>query len=100
MRSPITCHAAAPGCRALRGLALFGAMSVGPEGAPAPPPHRAVEPPAAGPPPAEQAAHTWPTDHFDTAGHEYFDRITLSRAPARTTTIRRISKTPRSAVRV
>ncbi|MDF3303060.1 hypothetical protein [Streptomyces tropicalis] len=50
-------------------------------------------------PQAEQDAHTWPTDHFDTAGHEYSDRITLSRAPARTTTIRRISKTPRSAAR-
>ncbi|MCZ1012006.1 hypothetical protein [Streptomyces lydicus] len=50
-------------------------------------------------PPAEQAAHTWPTDHFDTAEHEYSDRITLSRAPARDTTIRRISKTPRSAAR-
>ncbi|MFF7117394.1 hypothetical protein ACFY91_34500 [Streptomyces albogriseolus] len=50
-------------------------------------------------PPAEQAAHTWPTDHFNTAGHEYSDRITLSRAPARTTTMRRISKTPRSGAR-
>ncbi|MEV4868546.1 hypothetical protein [Streptomyces syringium] len=48
--------------------------------------------------PAEQAAHTWPTDHFDTAGHEYSDRITLSRAPARTTTIRRLSKAARPAV--
>ncbi|MFJ5951398.1 hypothetical protein [Streptomyces noursei] len=47
-------------------------------------------------PPAEQAAHTWPTDHFNTAGHEYSDRITLSRAP-HDATIRRISKTPRSA---
>ncbi|MEU3639949.1 hypothetical protein AB0H23_27495 [Streptomyces albogriseolus] len=51
-------------------------------------------------PPVEQAAHTWPTDHFNTAGHEYSDRITLSRAPARTTTMRRISKTPRTGARV
>ncbi|MFD7956070.1 hypothetical protein ACFV4X_21555 [Streptomyces ardesiacus] len=50
-------------------------------------------------PPAEQAAHTWPTDHLNAEGHEYSDRITLSRAPARTTTIRRISRTPRSAGR-
>ncbi|MEU9761879.1 hypothetical protein AB0D98_19460 [Streptomyces sp. NPDC047987] len=43
-------------------------------------------------PEAEHAAHTWPTDHFNAEGHEYSDRITLSRAPARTTTIRRLSK--------
>ncbi|MET9112261.1 hypothetical protein [Streptomyces zhihengii] len=50
-------------------------------------------------PATEQAAHTWPTDHFDTVGHEYSDRITLSRAPARTTTIGRLRKTSRSAAR-
>ncbi|MFD4247298.1 hypothetical protein ACFWP3_37780 [Streptomyces sp. NPDC058525] len=37
-------------------------------------------------PAQEQAAHTWPTDHFDAEGHEDSHRITLSRSPARTTT--------------
>ncbi|MFJ5820015.1 hypothetical protein ACIQGT_39945 [Streptomyces sp. NPDC093108] len=50
-------------------------------------------------PAPEQAAHTWPTDHFNTKGHEYADRISLSRAPARTTTIRRLSKATRPASR-
>src|SRR5690606_17134256 len=40
----------------LRSLVLPGAVSVRPEGAPAPPPHRAVAPPAAGPPPLAGAA--------------------------------------------
>ncbi|MFF8431016.1 hypothetical protein ACF07Y_38965 [Streptomyces sp. NPDC016566] len=50
-------------------------------------------------PTTEQAAHTWSADHADATGHEYSDRITLSRAPARTTTIRRLSKTTRPASR-
>ncbi|MGC5264110.1 hypothetical protein ACPXCO_24130 [Streptomyces cyaneofuscatus] len=49
-------------------------------------------------PEPEQAAHTWPTDHFHAAGHEYSDRITLSRAPAGTTTVRRMSKAMRPAL--
>ncbi|MFE9250877.1 hypothetical protein [Streptomyces sp. NPDC007088] len=50
-------------------------------------------------PAPEQAAHTWPTDHFNTRGHEYADRISLSRAPARITTIRRLSKATRPTTR-
>ncbi|MFE7778491.1 hypothetical protein ACFU5O_32330 [Streptomyces sp. NPDC057445] len=46
-------------------------------------------------PETEQAAHTWTADHFTTTGHEDSDRITLSRAPARTTTLHRMRKATR-----
>ncbi|MCX4826907.1 hypothetical protein OG883_45555 [Streptomyces sp. NBC_01142] len=49
-------------------------------------------------PEPEQAAHTWPTDHCNAEGHEHSDRITLSRAPGRTTTVRRMSKATRPAL--
>ncbi|MEU4040361.1 hypothetical protein [Streptomyces collinus] len=47
----------------------------------------------------EQAAHTWSADHADATGHEYSDRMPLSRVPARTSTIRRLSKATRTVSR-
>lgn len=49
---------------------------------------------------ASDQAHAAMMDaHADATGHEYSDRISLSRAPARTTTIRRLSKATRAAAR-
>ncbi|CAL9676990.1 hypothetical protein SUDANB105_07990 [Streptomyces sp. enrichment culture] len=50
-------------------------------------------------PETEQAACTWPADHFNAEGHEHSDRIMLSSARARTTTLGRLSKAARPAAR-
>lgn len=50
-------------------------------------------------PEPEQAAYAWRPDHFNAERHEHSDRISLSRVPARTTTIRRMGKAARPTAR-